>query len=188
MRRELKAEPMLKKIHKQQTKGIRSKIQAAETTCLRKIKEITIRDRTRNKMVRREFKVEPTLKKIHKQQLRWFGHLMRMNNSRPVNKLWQAKMTEEKGGRESWENTIADIPKEKTVTWSKANKKARNKKEKAEFTQEKEEYYLTPERVKHDKESWENTISDIPKKKLLRGARQIRRHKNKKERAEFAQE
>ena len=37
-------------------------------------------------MVRQELKVEPILKKIHKQQLKWFGLLMRMNNSRPIKK------------------------------------------------------------------------------------------------------
>ena len=60
---------------------------------LRRIKGITRRDRVRNEVVRQELKVEPILKKIYKQQLKWYGHLMRMNDSRPVKKVWQARMT-----------------------------------------------------------------------------------------------
>ena len=61
-------------------------------------------------------KAEPIPKKIYKQQLKLFGHLMRMNNGRPVKKIRQAKMTgKNKRGRprKTWENTIADILKEK---------------------------------------------------------------------------
>ena len=82
-------------------------------------------------MVRQELKVEPRFKKIHK-QLEWFGHLMRMNNSKSVKKVWQARMTgKRKRGRlrKTWENSIADNLKEKNVTWNGANKKVRNKKE-----------------------------------------------------------
>ena len=51
------------------TKDIRSRIQAREIKYLRKIREITRRDRVRNEVARQELKVKPTLKKIHKQQL-----------------------------------------------------------------------------------------------------------------------
>ena len=52
----------------------------------------------RNEVTRQEVKVEPKLKNILKQQLEWFGHLMRMNNSRSVRKVWQARMTGKRKG------------------------------------------------------------------------------------------
>ena len=76
------------------TNDIRSRIQAAEMKYLRGIKGITRRDVVRNEVMRQQLKVESILKKIHKQQLEWFGHLMRMNNSRPVKKVWQTRTTE----------------------------------------------------------------------------------------------
>ena len=84
---------------------------------LRRIKGVTRRDRVRNEVVRQELKVEPILKKIYK-QLKWFGHLMRMNDSRPVKKVWQARMTgKRKRGRprKTWTNSIANILKEKKM-------------------------------------------------------------------------
>ena len=91
---------------------IKSRIQAAKMRCLRRIQEITRRNRVRNKVVRQELKFEPILKKIFKQQLKWFGHLMRMINSWPVKKVCQARMiAKRKRGRRSktWENSIVDI-------------------------------------------------------------------------------
>ena len=90
---------------------------------LRRIKGITRRDRITNEVVRQELKV---LKKIYKQQLKWYGHLMRMSDSRPVKKVWQARMTgKRKRGRprKIWTNSIADILKEKNVTWNETIKK-----------------------------------------------------------------
>ena len=66
------------------TKDMRSNIQAAEPKYLRRMKGITKRDRVRNEVVRQKLIVEPILKTLHKQQLKWFGHLMRMINSRLV--------------------------------------------------------------------------------------------------------
>ena len=82
--------------------------------------------------MRQELKVEPILKKIYKQQLKWYGHLMRMNEIRFVKKVWQARMTgKRKKGRprKTCTNSIADILKEKNFTWNEANKKVRNRKE-----------------------------------------------------------
>ena len=84
-------------------------------------------------------KVEPILKKIYKKQLKWYGHLMRMNDSRPVTKVWQTRMTgKRKKGRprKTWTNSISDILKEKNVTWNEANKKVRKRKEWAKFVYE----------------------------------------------------
>ena len=74
------------------TRNVRSKIQAAEMKYLRRIKKIIRRDRVRYEIVRQEPKLKPMLKKIQKRQLKWFGHLMRMDNARFVKKVRKAKM------------------------------------------------------------------------------------------------
>jgi len=89
--------------------------------------------------MRQELKVKPILKKKHKQQLKWFGHLTRINGSKPVKMVWQARMTgKRKRGRsrKTWENSIADILKGTNVTWNEANKKVRNKKQLVQFVHE----------------------------------------------------
>ena len=106
---------------------------------LRRIKEVTRRDRVRNEVVRQELKVEPLLKKIHKQQLKWFGHLTRMNNSGLVKNVWQARMIRKRkrgSPRKIWENLIADILRETNVTCNEASKKVRNRREWANFAHE----------------------------------------------------
>ena len=61
---------------------------------------------------------------------------MRMNNSRPVKKVWQARMTRKKKRgrtRKTWENSIGDILTVKNVTWNEASKKLWDMKEWAKF-------------------------------------------------------
>ena len=144
------------------TKNIGSRIQTVEMKYLRWIKGIRTRDRVRNEVVRQELKVEPILKKIHKQQFKWFGHLMKMNDSRLVKKVWHARMTERKRGRprKTSKNSVADILREKNVTWNGVSKKVRNRKKwaKFKFVHEWEEQYLTPQSVKQNKDYNNNKI------------------------------
>ena len=117
------------------SKDIRNRIQAAEKKNKRNFEK---RHRGKRSGETRA-EVEPKLKKIPKQQLKWFGHLKRMNDSRAVRKVWQASTTgKRKRGRprKTWEKSIADILKEKNVTWNGASKKVRNKKEWAKFVHE----------------------------------------------------
>lgn len=61
----------------------------------------------RNDTVREELKAEAVLEKVGKAQLRWFGHMVRMNNNRIVKRLWEARVVErKKRGRpaKTWEN------------------------------------------------------------------------------------
>ena len=111
------------------TKDIRSRIQAAKMNCLRRIKAITRRDRVKNEVVRQQLKVEPRLKKKHKQQLKWFGHLIRMNNNSIAKKVWRARRIR-KRKRGCPKKTLDNS---KNVTWNEASKKMRNKKERAKF-------------------------------------------------------
>jgi len=56
------------------TEGMRSRIQAAEMSFLRRVVGLSLRDRVRSSDIRRELRVEPLLLRIERSQLRWFGH------------------------------------------------------------------------------------------------------------------
>ncbi|KAK4880498.1 hypothetical protein RN001_008644 [Aquatica leii] len=58
---------------------------------LRRVKGVTRLDRIKNEIVREELKVVSVLDKIEEQQLKWFGHLCRVNEERPVKNIWEAK-------------------------------------------------------------------------------------------------
>nr|CAH7719228.1 unnamed protein product [Callosobruchus chinensis] len=58
---------------------------------LRGVKGVTRRDKIRNEVIRSELGVKPVLQKIEENQLKWFGHLVRMDVTRPVTMVWQAR-------------------------------------------------------------------------------------------------
>ena len=64
------------------TTKLKSKVQAAEMRILRLIKGVTRRDRLRNDDIREELDVEPILHFVERAQLRWYGHVMRMEENR----------------------------------------------------------------------------------------------------------
>ncbi|KAK3549143.1 hypothetical protein QTP70_033348 [Hemibagrus guttatus] len=60
------------------TERVRSRIQAAEMSFLRRVARRSLRDRVRSSVTREELGVEPLLLHIERGQLRWLGHLFRM--------------------------------------------------------------------------------------------------------------
>uniref|UniRef100_A0A3Q3XBL8 RING-type domain-containing protein n=1 Tax=Mola mola TaxID=94237 RepID=A0A3Q3XBL8_MOLML len=60
------------------TERMRSRIQAAEMSFLRRVAGLSLRDRVRSTDIREELRVEPLLLRVERSQLRWFGHLGRM--------------------------------------------------------------------------------------------------------------
>ncbi|KAK3565584.1 hypothetical protein QTP86_012898 [Hemibagrus guttatus] len=60
------------------TERVRSRIQAAEMSFLRRVAGHSLRDRVRSSVTREELGVEPLLLHIERGQLRWLGHLFRM--------------------------------------------------------------------------------------------------------------
>ncbi|KAK3508832.1 hypothetical protein QTP70_009600 [Hemibagrus guttatus] len=60
------------------TERIRSRIQTAEMSFLRRVAGRSLRDRARSSVTREELRVEPLLLHIERGQLRWFGHLFQM--------------------------------------------------------------------------------------------------------------
>ena len=64
------------------TSRTKSKLQAAEMRVLRLIGGVTRLDRLRNTRVREDLQVEPLLDSVEKGKLRWYGHVMRMEEQR----------------------------------------------------------------------------------------------------------
>ncbi|KAK3524499.1 hypothetical protein QTP70_029268 [Hemibagrus guttatus] len=60
------------------TERVRSRIQVAEMSFLRRVAGRSLRDRVRSSVTREELRVEPLLLHIERGQLRWLGHLFRM--------------------------------------------------------------------------------------------------------------
>ncbi|KAK3552451.1 hypothetical protein QTP86_011720 [Hemibagrus guttatus] len=60
------------------TERVRSRIQVAEMSFLRRVAGRSLRDRVRSSVTREELGVEPLLLHIERGQLRWLGHLFRM--------------------------------------------------------------------------------------------------------------
>ncbi|TWW73523.1 hypothetical protein D4764_15G0009170 [Takifugu flavidus] len=64
------------------TKRMRSRIQAAEMSFLRRVARLNLRDRVRSSDTREELGVELLLLHIERSQLGWLGHLARMPSRR----------------------------------------------------------------------------------------------------------
>ncbi|KAK3511307.1 hypothetical protein QTP70_000398 [Hemibagrus guttatus] len=72
------------------TKRVRSRIQAAEMSFLRRVAGRSLRDRVRSSVTREELGVEPLLLHIERGQLRWLGHLFRMPPGRLPGEVFRA--------------------------------------------------------------------------------------------------
>ncbi|KAK3525692.1 hypothetical protein QTP70_005846 [Hemibagrus guttatus] len=72
------------------TERVRSQIQAAEMSFLRRVAGRSLRDRVRSSVTREELGVEPLLLHIERGQLRWLGHLFRMPPGRLPGEVFRA--------------------------------------------------------------------------------------------------
>ncbi|KAK3540844.1 hypothetical protein QTP86_002355 [Hemibagrus guttatus] len=72
------------------TERIRSRIQAAKMSFLRRVAGCSFRDRVRTSVTREELGVEPLLLHIERGQLRWLGHLFRMPLGRLPGEVFRA--------------------------------------------------------------------------------------------------
>ena len=71
------------------TSKTRSKLQAAEMRALRLIYGVTRLDRRRNVDIQQELDVESILDFVERTQLRWYGHMMRMEDERNPKKYYE---------------------------------------------------------------------------------------------------
>ncbi|KAK3524866.1 hypothetical protein QTP86_010089 [Hemibagrus guttatus] len=82
------------------TERIRSRIQAAKMSFLRRVAGCSLRDRVRSSVTREELGVEPLLLHIERGQLRWLGHLFRMSPGRlPGEVFWACPTGKRPQGR-----------------------------------------------------------------------------------------
>ncbi|KAK3543929.1 hypothetical protein QTP70_031842 [Hemibagrus guttatus] len=72
------------------TERVRSRIQAAEMSFLRRVAGHSLRDRVRSSVTREKLGVEPLLLHIERGQLRWLGHLFRMPPGRLPVEMFRA--------------------------------------------------------------------------------------------------
>ncbi|KAK3515715.1 hypothetical protein QTP70_029929 [Hemibagrus guttatus] len=72
------------------TERVRSQIQPAEMSFLRRVAGRSLRDRVRSSVTREELGVEPLLLHIERGQLRWLGHLFRMPLRRLPGEVFRA--------------------------------------------------------------------------------------------------
>lgn len=122
------------------TNRTKSRIQAMEMKYLRRVKGITRKDRIRNEVVREELGIESIDETIENNKLKWFGHMTRMTNKRPVKIIWEARSNNKrKRGRprKTWNQGIAKILERRGKTWDQARTMAKNKKAWAKFVHEK---------------------------------------------------
>ena len=75
------------------TERIRLQIQAAEMSFLRRVADVSLRDRVRSAVTREGLGVEPLLLRLERSQLRWFGHLVRMPLERLPREVLEARPT-----------------------------------------------------------------------------------------------
>ena len=64
------------------TSKTESSLQAAEMRVLRTIVGVTRRDRIRNATIREKLRDIPLLEEVERMKLRWYGHIMRMDEER----------------------------------------------------------------------------------------------------------
>jgi hypothetical protein len=125
------------------TTRTRSCVQAAEMRVLRLIRGVTRRDRLRNENIRRELGVESVLAFVERAQLRWFGHLMRMEDHRTPKKwyMWKPHTRRPRGRpRKRWEENIAEALRARGTSLWKVRRRS----------------------TFRDRESWRRLVADRP--------------------------
>jgi hypothetical protein len=104
----------------------KSQLQASEMRYLRKVVQVTRKDKVRNQTVRHGLEVQPLQNRVEQSQLRWFGHVCRMGIERPPKKAWEArKQGSRPPGRPriQWEDNIRQALRDRGIDWNQARKK-----------------------------------------------------------------
>ena len=73
------------------TERVQSQEQASEMRFLQKIEGVTVFNKVRSSEIRKSLNIEPLLLRIERSQLRWFGHVSRIPQEKPPNKLYLPK-------------------------------------------------------------------------------------------------
>lgn len=112
------------------TKRLKSRLQAMEMIYLRRVLGVSRKDRIRNEIIRNRLEVIPLIKTIERNQLRWFGHMTRMDETRPVKQIWETKRQGRRSrGRpqRTWDQEMAYILSTRGKTRSEAQIMAKDR-------------------------------------------------------------
>ena len=113
-------------------------IQASEMKFLRRAIGKTKKDRVRNTKIRKDVDQTPLNDILEQKQLKWYGHLVRMDENRIVKKIFQCK---EEGKRRrgrprtSFEQHIEQLGRKRGKTKKEMEKLAMNRKEYGKWTE-----------------------------------------------------
>ncbi|KAK3516010.1 hypothetical protein QTP70_000994 [Hemibagrus guttatus] len=149
------------------TKRVRSRIQAAEMSILRRVAGRSLRDRVRSSVTREELGVEPLLLHIERGQLWWLAHLFWMPPGRLPGEVFRACPTEKRPrGRPKtrWRDYVSRLARKRLGVPPE---------ELEEVSREREEIFqhVSSERRKEDKETWwwkEEVQDSIQRKRLAK--------------------
>lgn len=100
-----------------------SRLQAQEMRYLRRVVGKTRRDRVRNQTIRESLNVEPLLDWVQRAQLKWFGHVMRMDDARYPKRSMEAQVEgrRPRGRRRvTWKDNISSLVQKRGMTWTSA--------------------------------------------------------------------
>src|SRR3978361_55597 len=113
------------------TQQQRNKTPGVEMKFLRGVRGVTKRGRLRSDKIREDLHIEPILESIEKQQLKWFGHIVRMDETRQVKRVWQARTARRiTRGRptKTGDNMMAVSLRGRGLNWNEAERQAKDKK------------------------------------------------------------
>ena len=104
---------------------------------LRLIFGVTRRDRIRNEVIRDSLKVQTILSIVERNQLRWFGHILRMPDTRDVKRMYQWKPTNKRPlgrPRKRFKDQIKEITSKEIVDFSTVELLTQDRSEWRSFT------------------------------------------------------
>jgi hypothetical protein len=98
---------------------------------IRRVEQKTRRDKVLNQTIRMALTVKPLKSQIQQMQLRWFGHVVRMPESRYPPMSWEARYEGRRTRgrpRTKWQDNIQNAMLEKGVDWGQARSGAQDRK------------------------------------------------------------
>lgn len=106
------------------SKRQQQKIVACEMRCLRKSLNKTRRDKIRNEEIRKTISIQPVMHFIEKQRMKWFGHLVRMNQDDIPARIYNSRCSEPRHRgrpRKRWIQGIEETASRMNLTKTEAS-------------------------------------------------------------------